>query len=50
MVRVERSFIIREARRNFLREGAEIENYFALSKVQTALFTITFMSYMLSQF
>ena len=41
----------RGARRNFIRGGLKFwEKYFALTKVQATLFTITFMSYILFQF
>jgi len=45
------TLLYRGARRNFLRGGMKFwEKYFALTKVQATLFTITLMSYMLFQF
>jgi len=42
---------LRGARRNFLRRGLKFwEKYFALTKVQATLFTITFMSYSICYF
>jgi len=43
--------VFRGARRKLLRGGLKfLEKYFALTKVQATLFSITFMSYMLFQF